>query len=39
MATKPTWSTRALILGGGGIFLVGVALLVVAIAFFAGAFR
>ena len=30
---------RALVLGGAGIFLVGIALLVVAIAFFAGAFR
>jgi hypothetical protein len=30
---------RAFIIGGVGIFLVGVALLVVAIAFFAGAFR
>jgi hypothetical protein len=32
-------SNRALVLGGIGIFIVGVALLVVAIAFFAGAFR
>jgi hypothetical protein len=32
-------SSRALIAGGVGIFLVGIALLVVAIAFFAGAFR
>jgi hypothetical protein len=32
-------STRALVLGGAGIFLVGLALLVVAIAYFAGAFR
>jgi hypothetical protein len=30
---------RALVLGGIGIFLVGIALLVVAIAFFAGAFH
>jgi hypothetical protein len=29
-------SNRALVLGGVGIFLVGIALLVVAIAFFAG---
>ena len=35
---KPA-SSRALVLGGAGIFLVGIALLVVAIAFFAGAFR
>jgi hypothetical protein len=32
-------STRLLVLGGVGIFLIGVALLVIAIAFFAGAFR
>jgi hypothetical protein len=36
---KPAISSRALVLGGAGIFLVGIALLVVAIAFFAGAFR
>jgi hypothetical protein len=32
-------STRTLVLGGIGIFVVGVALLVIAIAVFAGAFR
>ena len=32
-------SSRALVLGGIGIFVIGVALLVLAIAFFAGAFR
>jgi hypothetical protein len=36
---KPASSPRALIIGGVGIFIVGVALLVIAIAFFAGAFR
>jgi hypothetical protein len=36
--TKPT-TNRALILIGVGIFIVGIALLAVAIAFFAGAFR
>jgi hypothetical protein len=36
---KRTGASPALIAGGIGIFLVGVALLVVAIAFFAGAFR
>jgi hypothetical protein len=36
---RSAMSTRALVLGGSGIFLVGVALLVVAIAYFAGAFR
>jgi hypothetical protein len=36
---KPSAASRALVLGGVGIFLVGAALLVVAIAFFAGAFR
>ena len=36
---RTTASTRALVLGGIGIFLVGVALLVVSIAYFAGAFR
>ncbi|HMH58431.1 MAG TPA: zinc ribbon domain-containing protein [Galbitalea sp.] len=34
---KTGTSNRALVLGGIGIFLVGIALLVVAIAFFAGA--
>jgi hypothetical protein len=37
-AKRPV-SSRALLLGGIGIFVVGVALLVIAIAFFAGAFR
>jgi hypothetical protein len=37
--TKPAASPRALVIGGVGIFIVGVALLVIAIAFFAGAFR
>jgi hypothetical protein len=32
-------SNRALVLGGIGIFVVGVALLIISIAFFAGAFR
>jgi hypothetical protein len=32
-------SSRALLFGGIGIFIVGIALLIVAIAFFAGAFR
>jgi hypothetical protein len=36
---KRSASSRGLVLGGIGIFVVGVALLVVAIAFFAGAFR
>jgi hypothetical protein len=36
---KPAVSSRALLFGGIGIFIVGVALLVIAIAFFAGAFR
>jgi hypothetical protein len=39
MAPAKPASSRALIFGGVGIFLVGIALLVVAIAFFAGAFR
>jgi hypothetical protein len=33
---KPGPSNRTLVLGGIGIFLVGIALLIVAIAFFAG---
>jgi hypothetical protein len=36
---KRIGASPALIAGGIGIFLVGVALLVLAIAFFAGAFR
>ena len=36
---SPPTTSRALILGGVGIFIVGVALLVIAIAFFAGTFR
>jgi hypothetical protein len=36
---KAPISSRALIFGGVGIFIVGIALLVIAIAFFAGAFR
>jgi hypothetical protein len=32
-------SNRVLLIGGIGIFLVGIALLVVSIAYFAGAFR
>jgi len=36
---KAAPSSRALLLGGIAIFVVGVGLLVVAIAFFAGAFR
>jgi hypothetical protein len=36
---RPAPIPRALIIGGAGIFIVGVALLIVAIAFFAGAFR
>jgi hypothetical protein len=32
-------TNRLLVLGGVGIFLIGLALLVVAIAFFAGALR
>jgi hypothetical protein len=35
----PARSSRVLVLGGVGIFVIGIALLVVAIAFFAGAFR
>jgi hypothetical protein len=35
-AAKVGASNRALVLGGIGIFLVGIALLVVALAFFAG---
>jgi uncharacterized membrane protein YvbJ len=35
--SKPTPIPRALLFGGIGIFLVGIALLVIAIAFFAGA--
>lgn len=31
--------SRAYVIGGIGVFLVGIALLVVAVAFFAGAFR
>jgi uncharacterized membrane protein YvbJ len=38
-ASRPTISTRTLVLGGIAIFVVGLALLAVAIAFFAGAFR
>jgi hypothetical protein len=36
---KRVGSNRGLVIGGVAIFLVGVALLVVAIAYFAGAFR
>ncbi len=36
---NPGLRTRALILGGVGIFLVGVALLVMAIAIFSGSMR
>jgi hypothetical protein len=36
--TRPAGPSRALIVGGIGIFLIGIALLIVAIAFFAGAF-
>jgi hypothetical protein len=36
---KPPPPSRLLVLGGVGIFIVGVALLIVSIAFFAGAFR
>ena len=36
---KPSASPRILVIGGIGIFVIGIALLVIAIAFFAGAFR
>jgi hypothetical protein len=36
---KPAPSPRILVVGGIGIFVIGIALLVLAIAFFAGAFR
>jgi hypothetical protein len=36
---KSASSARGMLLGGIGIFVVGIALLIVAIAFFAGAFR
>ena len=36
---KPAVSNRGLVIGGIAIFLVGLGLLVVAIAYFAGAFR
>jgi hypothetical protein len=39
IAARSPVSSRALVLGGIGIFVVGVALLIIAIAFFAGAFR
>jgi hypothetical protein len=37
--TRPAISSRVLLIGGIGIFVVGIALLVIAIAFFAGAFK